>query len=157
MQILAHLPPGFWTIVVIVLGAVYVLVLVALMDSTVTGGWGSFAKRYPAQARPEGNAYSVLSCRFYNVYNRGIGIRVIFTETGIFFYMTFLSRLAHPPFLLPWESVKRVEKGHGVFGEYYIMEIKDAAGTFRLDLNRNVEHDLSRYYKAPITYSPEPK
>src|SRR5437016_4404327 len=141
MHILAHLPPDFWTIVIIVLGAVYVVVLVALMDSKVTGGWGSFAKRYPAQARPEGNAYSVLSCCFCNVYNRARGIRVIFTDTGIFFYMTFLSRLAHPPFLLPWESVKRVEKRHGFSGEYYIMEIKDAAGTFRLDLNRNIEQD----------------
>ena len=157
MHILAQLPPDFWTIFVIVLGAVFVWVLVALMDSQVTVGWGSFAKRYPAQTRPEGNAYSVLSCCFCNVYNSGRGIRVIFTDTGIFFYMTFLSRLAHPPFLLPRESVRRVEKGHGFLGVYYIMEIKDAAGTFRLDLHRKIEHELSRYYKAPITCSPEPR
>jgi hypothetical protein len=148
MHTLAQLPSDFWVIVVILFGAAYLWVLVALAGSQVAGGWSSFAKRYPAQTRPAGSAYSVSSCRFCNVYSSGRGIRVIFTDPGIYFYMTFFSRLAHPPFLLPWESVKHVEKGYGFLGEYYIMEIKDAAGTFSLDLPKTIEHDLSRYYKA---------
>jgi len=65
--------------------------------------------------------------------------------------MTFFSRLANPPFLLPWESVNHVKKGYGFLGEYFIMEIKDAAGTFSLDLPKKIEYDLSRYYKALST------
>ena len=148
MQILAQLSPDFWVIVVIIFGAACLWVLVALAGAQVKGGWGSFAKRYPAQTRPAGSAYSVSSCRFCNVYSRGRDIRVIFTDTGIYLYVMFFFRLAHPPFLLPWESVKRVKKGYGFLGEYYIMEIKDAAGTFSLDLPKKIEYDFSRYYKA---------
>ncbi|MGA2788598.1 MAG: hypothetical protein ABSF60_13835 [Verrucomicrobiota bacterium] len=151
MHTLAQLPSDFWVIAVIIFGAVYVWVLVALMSSQVAGGWSSFAKRYPAQARPAGSAYSVSSCRFCNVYSSGRGIRVIFTDTGVYFCMTFFSRLANPPFLLPWESVNHVKKGYGFLGEYFIMEIKDAAGTFSLDLPKKIEYDLSRYYKALST------
>jgi hypothetical protein len=148
MHILAQLTSDFWVIVVIIFGAVYLWVLVTLAGAQVKGGWGSFAKRYPAQTRPAGSAYSVSSCRFCDVYSRGRNIRVIFTDTGIYFYVTFFSRLAHPPFLLPWENVKRVEKGYGFLGEYYIMEIKDAAGAFRLEMPKTIEYDLSRYYKV---------
>jgi hypothetical protein len=147
MHILAQLPSNVWVIVVTVFGVAYLWALVTLADAQVKGGWGSFAKHYPAQTRPIGSAYRVSSCRFCNVYSRGRGIRVIFTDTGIYFYMTFFYRLAHPSFLLPWESVKRIEKGYGFLGEYYIMEIKDAAGAFRLDLPKTIEYDLSRYYK----------
>jgi hypothetical protein len=157
MHILAQLPPDFWTIVVVIFGGVFLFVVVSLADAQATGGWGSFAKRYPALTRPAGNVYSVSSWRIRNVYDPGRCLRIIIADTGIYFYMTFFRRLAHPPFLLPWESVKRVEKGHGFLGEYYIVEVKDAAGAFSLNLPRKVERDLSRYYKMPVTYAPEPK
>jgi hypothetical protein len=148
MHILAQLPSDFWVIVVIIFGIVFLSVLFSFAETQATGGWGSFAKRYPAQTRPAGNAYSVSSWRICNVYDPGRCLRVIFTDAGIYFYMTFFRRLAHPPFLLPWESVKRVEKGHGFLGEHYIVEVKDTAGAFILNLPRNVEHDLYRFYKA---------
>jgi hypothetical protein len=158
MHIFAQLPQDFWVIVVIIFGGVFMFVLVSYADAQASGGWNSFVKRYSAKTRPLGNAYSVSSWTYCNVHCwNPRGLRVIFTDTGIYFYKTFPSRLAHPPFLLPWKSVRCVNKGNGFFGEYYIVEVKDAAGTFSLDLHRRVENDLSRYYKAPITYSPEPK
>jgi len=139
-----HLPPDFWVIVAIILGGVFLVVLFSFAEAQATGGWGSFAKRYPAPTRPAGEAYSVLSWRICNVYDPGRCLRVIFTDTGIYFYMTFFRRLAHPPFLVPWESVKRVESSR----RFYVLEIEDAAGGFRLELPRSVEYDLSRYQKA---------
>jgi hypothetical protein len=157
MHILAQLPPDFWVIVAIIFGGVFLSVIFSFAETQATGGWGSFAKRYPAKIRPAGNAYRVSYWRICNVNDAGRCLRVIFTDSGIYFYMTFFRRLAHPPFLLPWESVRHIKKGHGLLGEYYILEVKDAAGAFSLDLPKKVEHDLSRHYKEPINYAPEPK
>jgi nitrate reductase gamma subunit len=33
--------------------------------------------------------------------------------------MTFRRRIAHPPFLLPWTSVKSVKKQHRLLGTYH--------------------------------------
>jgi hypothetical protein len=51
MHILAQLPPDFWVIVVVIFGGIFMFVLVSLADAQATGGWGSFAKRYPALTR----------------------------------------------------------------------------------------------------------
>jgi hypothetical protein len=148
MHILAQLPPDFWPIVVIILGGVFVFVLVGFMVSTIPGGWGSFAKCYPAKTRPAGNSYTVLGCWFggYSSDRGGKGVRVIFTDAGIYFYKTFLGRAGSPPFLLPWESVKRVEMGHRAYGNFYLMEIDDDVGKLRLDLPEKIAHDLSKFY-----------
>ncbi len=123
MHILAQLPQDFWVIVVVILGGVFMFVLVSLADAQATGGWGSFVKRYPAQTRPAGSeAYQrVPSWTYCDVHWNARGLRVIFTDSGIYFYMTFLRRLAHPPFLIPWESVKHVKKVHRFLGEYFVL------------------------------------
>jgi hypothetical protein len=148
LHILAQLPPDFWLIVVIIFGGVFIFVLISLADAQAKGGWSSFAKRHPAQTRPAGRAYSVSSWTYCNVHGNARGLRIIFIDTGIYFYMQLDRRLAHPPFLLPWESVKHVKKEHRFLGDYYVLEIKDAAGGLRLDLSKEVEHDLARYQKA---------
>jgi hypothetical protein len=148
MHTLALLPPDFWVTVVIILGGVFIFVLISLADAQAKGGWSSFAKRYPAQTRPAGNAYRVPSWTYCYVHWNARGLRVVFTDAGIYLYKTFPSSLAHPPFLLPWESVKRVKKGHGFFGEYSILEIEDAAGKLRLDLSNETEHELAKYQKV---------
>jgi hypothetical protein len=61
--------------------------------------------------------------------------------------MIFWFRPFHPPFLLPWESVKRIEKVHGVFSNHYLLEIEDAVARVQLELPEKVEHDLARYQK----------
>jgi hypothetical protein len=148
MHILATLPPDFGVIVVIILGGAFIFVLISLADAQANGGWSSFAKRYPAQTRPAGKAYSVPSWTYCDVHWNARGLRVIFTDTGIYFYMLLYRRLAHPPFLIPWESVKRVKKEQGFIGEYSVLEIEDAAGKLRLDLSHELEHVLARYQKA---------
>jgi hypothetical protein len=142
-----HLPPDFWVFVVIIFSGIFLFVLVSLADAQAAGGWASFAKRYPAHIRPAGNAYSVSSWRYCNLYDNGffggLWLRVIFTDSGIYCFKTFHRRFAHPPFLLPWASVKRIEKGNE-----FVVEVEDAAGVLSLYLPRKVEYDLFRYYKA---------
>jgi hypothetical protein len=137
-----QLPPDFWFIVAIILGGVFLVVLSFFAEAHATGGWASFAKRYPAPARPTGKAYSVQGWRICNVNDYGNFLRVIFTDAGIYFYMTLPRRVAHPPFLLPWESVKRIESAR----TFYVLDI---AGSIRLDLSAKVKYDLERYQKRP--------
>lgn len=157
--VFALLPSDFWFGVALVLGSAFLWVLMCLMVGQIPGGWISFAKRHPAQARPDGEVYSVLSCESFNHVSGGKGIRLIFTDAGIYFYMFFLGRPGHPPFLLPWGSVKSVKRKYGFLDDYYRIHVRDAAGKFSVDLPLKVEQDLSRHHKLdPVaeTQSREP-
>jgi hypothetical protein len=120
-------------------------VLVSFIVSQM--GWRSFSNRYPAQTRPAGSAYNSPSSWFGVLGHYHNVVRVVFTDAGVYFYVMFLFRAFHPPFLVPWESVKRIEMKNGFFGSYYWLEIADAAGRVRLRLPRTIEQDLSRYQK----------
>jgi hypothetical protein len=120
--------------------------LVSLINSQF--GWRSFSSRYPAQSRPPGVAHnSPSSCFGFLGHYRNV-VRVVFTDAGVYFYVVFLFRAFHPPFLVPWDSVKRIEKKDGFFGSYYWLEIENDAGRVRLRLPGKIEDDLSRYHKA---------
>jgi hypothetical protein len=112
-------------------------------------GWHAFATRYPMQARPSGTAYNSPSSWFGIIFAcyRNV-VRVVFTDAGVYFYAMFLFRAFHPPFLVPWQSVKRVEKKDGFFGPRFRLDIEDAAGEIHVVLPRKVENELLRYYRA---------
>lgn len=110
-------------------------------------GWQAFAKRYPARIRPAGSSYSSQASGFGGFGRYNNVVRVVFADAGLYFYVMFLFRAFHSPFLVPWESVKCIQKKDGFFGSYYWMEIADAAGSIRLRLPRKIERDLSRYEK----------
>ena len=111
-------------------------------------GWRSFSRRYPARSRPAGRVYASPASWFGNIFAsyRNV-VRVIFTDAGIYFYAMFLFRAFHPPFLVPWESVRRVEKKDGFFRRGYRLDIEDAAGQIHVLLPRNAADDLFRYHK----------
>jgi succinate dehydrogenase/fumarate reductase cytochrome b subunit len=148
MHILAQIPNDLLGSVITFSFFAIMFVVISFLDAQAKGGWSSFAKRYPAQTRPAGKAYSVPSWTYCNVHWNARGVRVIFTDAGIYFSMLFYRRLAHPPFLVPWESVKGIKKERRLLGEYSVLEIEDAAGKIRLDLSRELEHVLARYQKA---------
>lgn len=150
MHMLAQLPKGFWPIVVGLLFAVVLVVFMSYADAYAKGGWSSFAKRYRARTRPPGESYRVPSWTYCNVHWNARGLRVIFNEVGIYFYLPFYRSLAHPPFLLPWGSVKGVKKERGFMGEYLALEIEDTAGKLKLDLSEEIAHELKRHGKLSI-------
>lgn len=147
MDMFAELSPNFWIIVVIFFGAVYTGLIMAFATSQVRGGWRPFAKRFRAAKRPAGEAHDVISCWILKLHDNSSGLRVILSDEGIYLYKTFPFRVACPPLLVPWKNVKSVQKGTGFFGEYYILDIEDTAGTVRLNLPKLVSSDLSKYYQ----------
>lgn len=164
MQMFAVLPSSsdLCAFVVMIFGSLSLFAFISLMAGTIPGGWGDFAKHYRAEIRPSGNAYSALGCWWWDrsfsryIYGRSRGLRVILTDAGIYFYRLSLSRVGHPPFLLPWASVKHIWNGYGILGKYYILEIEDAAGKFRLKLPRKIEYELAKYQKTGSD-QPEPR
>jgi hypothetical protein len=144
------LPPDFWPISIFLFCFVYIWLLIFLITRQFSG-WRSFAERYPAQVRPTGSTYTASKYWVGKMPFYKNCVRIIFTDAGVYFYMRFFFRLFHPPFLLPWESVKRIEKVHGFFGSRYLLKIEDAVTRVQLELPEKVEHDLSRYYNpGPI-------
>ena len=111
-------------------------------------GWSSFAARYPAPSRPPGTAYNcpVMTFRGWARYNNGV--RIIFTDAGVYFFPLVFIRLFHPPFLVPWASVKGLERKDGLFGRQVWLNIGDPAGKIRLRLSPSAESDLLRYRDA---------
>ncbi|RBP39628.1 hypothetical protein DES53_10955 [Roseimicrobium gellanilyticum] len=76
-------------------------------------------------------------------------VRVILTEEGVYFCVWFPFRLCHPPFLLPWESVRRVEKKDSfLLGQSIHVDVMDPVGTMHLWLRKSVEQDLLKYFLA---------
>jgi hypothetical protein len=137
-------PPDFWPIFPFFFVGMWLIVSFVISHL----GWRSFSRRYSSQVRPAGIAYNSPSSWFGILGHYHNVVRVVFTDTGVYFYVMFLFRAFHPPFLVPWESVKRVEKKDGFFGSYYWLEIANDAGRVRLRLPGRIEHDLLRYQKA---------
>jgi len=138
-------PEDFWPVFPFFFIGMWILVnlIVAHM------GWRSFSSRYPAVSRPAGRAYSSPSSWFGSIFAsyRNV-VRVVFTDRGIYFYVLFLFRAFHPPFLVPWASVRRVEKKDGFFLRGYRLDIEDPAGEIHVLLPKKVEDDLLRYHDA---------
>ena len=105
-------------------------------------GWSSFAERYPAQTRPRGMAYRSPSTSFGSFARYGNVVHVIFTDAGVYFYASVLFRPFHSPFLVPWESVKRVEKKRVLFWPRYRIDIQDSSGEIHVILPVSVENAL---------------
>ncbi len=111
-------------------------------------GWSSFAARYPAPSRPPGTAHNcpVVTFRGWARYKNGV--RIIFTDAGVYFFPLFFFRLFHPPFLVPWAGVKGLERKEGFFGSQVWLNIEDPIGKISLRLSQNAESDLLKYREA---------
>jgi hypothetical protein len=113
-------------------------------------GWRAFSNRYPAPVRPPGRVYVSSAMWFGNIFaSYRNAASVVFTDAGIYFYVLFLFRAFHPPFLVPWESLRHVEKKKGFLRQRYRLDIEDSAGKIHLQLPTTIEKDLFRFYMGP--------
>ena len=138
-------PEKFWPVLPLL--SLGFFSLISFMLSRM--GWCSFAERYPAKTRPTGMSYASPRSWFGRMgpsYSNVV--RVTFTDAGVFFNAMFLFRAFHSPFLVPWASVRSVEKKDGFWGKRYRLDIEDPAGEIHVLLPARVEHDLFRYYHA---------
>ncbi|MEW4561900.1 hypothetical protein AB1K70_05200 [Bremerella sp. JC770] len=75
-----------------------------LFAFALIGGWGSLAKRYPADHAPPGAYYRFRSASFSGIgYNNMLTVGIC--DEGLYLAVFFLFRVAHPPMLLPWSEV----------------------------------------------------
>lgn len=121
------------------------------------GGWGRFARKYRTHAKmtlklgPVEKMHDVPKMGF--VIGRGwyrYMVRVILMEEGIYFRAILPFRLFHAPFLLPWASVRSVEKRRGYFVEdRYQIEVADDADVGSMELYLPVEagKELEKYWR----------
>ncbi|QIF05486.1 hypothetical protein G5S37_29640 [Roseimicrobium sp. ORNL1] len=70
-------------------------------------------------------------------------VQVIFTQEGMYFYVSLPFRMFHPPFLLPWEGVERVEEKKSFLrGRYYELVLVNMGGDIGLRLSKAAEQAL---------------
>jgi hypothetical protein len=141
---LPSLTDFFIFVLAIFCSVAFLVTLVNLMVATIPDDWNLFAKHYPPMMRPIGNSYPAF-------YSRGE--RVIFTDDGLYFYKIFLARPGHPPFLLPWSSIKSIHKCRGFFRNSYIFKIKDDVAKLELELPETVEQELSELHKHSLIHN----
>lgn len=112
-------------------------------------GWRSFARRYSVSAGPRATVCHSPLTRFGSILTtyRNL-VEVVFAPDGIHFSVSFLFSLFHAPFLLPWSSVRRIEKTSGIIVERYCLEIEDPAGRMKVWLPLTVEPLLLQHARA---------
>jgi len=113
-------------------------------------GWSSFAECYPAQGKPLGEAYNSPSSWFGTIFAsyRNV-VRVVFTEAGIYFSVMFLFRAFHPPFLVPWASVRSIERKKVFVVSRLRIDIEDSCGEIHVLLPLKAETELRAHCKRP--------
>ena len=133
--------------------------LFALVFLGISGGisthWRMFARRYPGRQRPPGKAYTSPMAWFgknSSASYRGMVV-VVFCEAGIYFRVFWFFRTFHPPFLLPWESVKGIYPHP--YRSFWVMSgyelgIIDEAGGIRMWLPLKAGADLERFCPGGI-------
>jgi hypothetical protein len=114
-------------------------------------GWHAFAKRYPAPQRPRGTVYSSPFTHFGLLLARySFVVRIVASDSGVYFSTSLLFRAFHPPFLVPWTSVKKIER-HGILGNLYRLDIEDDSGKIHVTLPTRGGHELLHYMKGPVS------
>jgi hypothetical protein len=109
-------------------------------------GWSSFASRYASRLIPNGVGYRSPHATLGDSFSRySNAITLVPTDSGIHFSVLFLFRAFHPPFLLPWSSLRRVERLDGIFIRGYLLHIQDSAGSMRIRVKDSFRTALERF------------
>lgn len=109
-------------------------------------GWSAFARKYPATARPKGTSFNCTGAHFGNPFAsyRNV-LQVIFCEEGIYVYAFILFRAFHPPFLIPWEKIARLQPKKLFWTRYHNIEVQDGPGEISLTLSADALREYERF------------
>ena len=88
------------------------------------GKWHSLARRFRAAEKPNGKAFAFKSGQI-GVVSYGNCLNVTLAKEGLHLSVFFPFRIGHPPLLLPWTEVSRVEKKKTLWWEYVVVTIGD--------------------------------
>src|SRR5689334_598754 len=112
MNLLAEAPPAFGLLIPVFFVPLWCCICAAL---SLTGGWHSLAKRFPAEQTsfriPEFDdgkrfrfASMAMGSKFYPV-SYGSCLTIEVNSNGIYIKIMPFFRLLHPPFLIPWSAI----------------------------------------------------
>lgn len=140
-------PPPVW----FVLGFPFFFVGMWLLVTFIISrsGWARFGEAYRCPERPSGTSYAVPFAMFGSFgarYNNAV--RAVATEGGLYLRPIIIFSAFHPPFLLPWSSIQRIEHLDRWFIKGYHLRIQDSVGSFQLRLRPAFESELRRYVPA---------
>lgn len=108
--------------------ALFVGVLIAVcIILSRGGGWNILSKRFRAESRPSGQAWSA-GPFFYTVrmrsqkYSSIIRITVAEDEDSVYFSVLFPFRFGHPMLRIPWKEIS-LEKMENFWGRYIVLRL----------------------------------
>lgn len=141
-----------WWVVLIWLAALAMFVGIWLGATFLISrfGWAGFAKRYRSTVRPPGKSFHAAHLRFrLFLASYRNAVKVVPTEGGLYVRTIFLFRAFHDPFLIPWSSVRRIERRSGWFLGGSLVEVEDPAGKIRLMLPHSFADRAAEFPGAP--------
>ena len=89
-------------------------------------GWSHFAEKFKTDKRQESDSFNCPQANFgFLLASYRNVMQISFTEEGIYVYASFLFRLFHPPFLVPWQWVKSLDHRKTLCLKRSILRIQD--------------------------------
>ena len=142
---------GFPWIVPVILPVIFGLVpyLIARF------GWTRLAETHPGGPQPpDGPSYRSCSGRIgLTSYNRCLNVTI--ARAGVHVVPVWFVRLFHPPLLLPWSGVRRVEDKHFLFIHRTMLVFEDPGGPkFTLYLPGGARADIAAASGRSDFYAP---
>jgi hypothetical protein len=109
-------------------------------------GWSDFARLYRVDKLPQGRTYWWQSGSFNWQGSYARVINVIISPEGICLSTSLLFRCGHPPLLVPWPNVIKVEeKGFTFLLKYLRITMTGGERTFRLRLPIWAKEEVLKY------------
>jgi hypothetical protein len=110
-------------------------------------GWASFAVRYGRSNRPKRPVFGSPHTRFNGSWHSNYNnvVRIVPSPEGIWFSTSILFRAFHPPFIIPWKCVTRVETLSYWCLKGYRVHIQDEVGEIVLRLRWGFRDVLVEY------------
>lgn len=114
----ALLPFGFGLAVLLfVLGVLVLSVWGLSLFFAKAGGWSSLAALYATDRQPEGPVYRSQTVELGGLVRYRRSLTVSTSAEGLYLALPTWFYAKHPPLLIPWEAVVRVEKGWLYWGK----------------------------------------
>jgi hypothetical protein len=144
VETLAHKIMGYW-----ILGAfpIFFIGMWCMIGYKIAQhGWSDFARLYRVDKLPQGPTYWWQSGSFNLRGSYARVINVVISPKGIGLSTSFLFRCGHPPLLVPWANVIKVEvKGLFFLVQYLRVSLTGGERTFRLRLPMWAEKEVLKY------------
>jgi len=110
-------------------------------------GWRAFAEKHGRDGRPKRPSFGSPQTRFNGSWQSNYAnvVRVVPTSEGLWFSTMILFRAFHPPFIVPWTSVTKVDSLSIWRLRGYRLHIESEAGTIAVCVRWTFREVLVQY------------